>query len=176
MKENYGKKLSYLLRHDNDALKQGKIDRYGWREVSELISEHGYSPELIDEIVRTNDKKRYEYNSDKTKIRARQGHSINVDVELKQCIPPYILYHGTSESALKYIYELGIIKCKRLFVHLSKDKETALKVGSRYGKPHVLTIDAKRMHDDGIAFYLSNNGVWLTDYVNPKYIIKEEED
>ena len=166
-----GKHLAFLLRHDQDAFDKGLIDNNGWRNVSELIKNEGYSKELLDEIVEANNKQRYEYNSDKSKIRARQGHSINVDVNLTEAIPPSVLYHGTSTKALESIYKQGIVKGKRLYVHLSKDEETALKVGSRHGTPYVLKIDTEQMIKDGLKFYISNNGVWLTEYVNSKYII-----
>ena len=162
-----GKRLAFLLRHDNDY----QFDEHGWREVSDLIANHGYTMELLDEIVETNNKKRYEYSEDKSKIRARQGHSVNVDVELKEVIPPDILYHGTAETTLSAIMKEGIIKGSRLHVHLSQTEETALNVGKRHGKPVVIRINAGQMNQDGIKFYLSNNGVWLTEYVSPKYII-----
>ena len=162
-----GKRLAFLLRHDKDY----QFDEHGWREVSDLIANHGYTMELLDEIVETNNKKRYEYSEDKSKIRARQGHSVNVDVELKEVIPPDILYHGTAETTLSAIMKEGIIKGSRLHVHLSQTEETALNVGKRHGKPVVLRINAGQMKQDGIKFYLSNNGVWLTEYVSPKYII-----
>lgn len=168
-----GKHLAFLLRHDNEAFDNGLIDSHGWRMVSELIKDKGYSKELLEEIVNTNNKKRYEFNKYHTKIRARQGHSINVDVELTESIPPSILYHGTSTKALESIYKQGIVKGGRLFVHLSKDEETALKVGSRHGTPYVLKVDSEKMYKDGVKFYLSNNGVWLTEYVDKKYIKKE---
>ena len=162
-----GKRLAFLLRHDKDY----QFDEHGWREVSDLIANHGYTMELLDEIVERNNKKRYEYSEDKSKIRARQGHSVNVDVELKEVIPPDILYHGTAETTLSAIMKEGIIKGSRLHVHLSQTEETALNVGKRHGKPVVLRINAGQMNQDGIKFYLSNNGVWLTEYVSPKYII-----
>lgn len=162
-----GKRLAFLLRHDKDY----QFDEHGWREVSDLIANHGYTMEILDEIVETNNKKRYEYSEDKSKIRARQGHSVNVDVELKEVIPPDFLYHGTAETTLSAIMKEGIIKGSRLHVHLSQTEETALNVGKRHGKPVVLRINAGQMNQDGIKFYLSNNGVWLTEYVSPKYII-----
>jgi putative RNA 2'-phosphotransferase len=127
---------------------------------------------LLDDIVKTNNKQRYEYNEDETLIRARQGHSIKVDVNLSESTPPDILYHGTATRFLDSILEKGIVKGNRLYVHLSKDEETATTVGARHGKPYVLKIDAKKMYEDGIKFYLSNNNVWLTDFVDAKYIIK----
>ena len=161
-----GKRLAFLLRHDEEY----QFDEHGWREVSDLIANHGYTMELLEEIGETNNKKRYEFSEDKTKIRARQGHSINVDVELKETTPPDILYHGTAETTVPTILKEGIVKGNRLHVHLSQTEETAINVGKRHGKPAVLQIDAKQMASDGIKFYLSNNGVWLTEYVNVKYI------
>ena len=167
-----GKHLAFLLRHDKEALDNGLIDHNGWRSVSELIKSQGYTKELLDGIVETNNKKRYEFNEAHTKIRARQGHSISVDVELTEAEPPKVLYHGTSTKALESIYKRGIVKGERLYVHLSKYEETALKVGSRHGTPYVLVINSEQMYKDGIKFYLSSNGVWLTDYVDTKYIKK----
>lgn len=168
-----GKHLAFLLRHDKEGLEKGLIDKNGWRKVEELIKSHQYTKELLEEIVETNDKQRYEFNSDKSKIRARQGHSINVDVELKEELPPDVLYHGTSSKFLKSIYKQGILKGTRQHVHLSGDIETAKKVGARHGNPVVLFIDTKKMKEDGIKFFKSNNGVWLTEYINQKYIIEE---
>ena len=162
-----GKRLAFLLRHDEEY----QFDEHGWHEVSDLIANHGYTMELLDEIVETNNKKRCEFSEDKTKIRARQGHSINVDVELKETTPPDILYHGTAETTVPTILKEGIVKGNRLHVHLSQTEETAVNVGKRHGKPAVLRINTKQMSEAGIKFYLSNNGVWLTDYVSPKYII-----
>ena len=164
-----------MLRHDKEAFDNKIIDNKGWRETSELISKQGYTKELLDEIVVTNNKKRYEYNNDKTKIRARQGHSINVDVGLTEAEPPEVLYHGTSNDVIDSIMREGIKRGSRLYVHLSKDKETATNVGARHGTPYVLEINSGQMYKDGVKFYLSNNGVWLTDYVDNKYIKKEED-
>ena len=162
-----GKRLSYLLRHDKDY----SFDKHGWRDVSDLIKNHHYTMQELEEIVETNDKKRYEFSDDKKKIRARQGHSVNVDVELEEKTPPDILYHGTATKFLESIYKNGINSGNRLFVHLSNDEETAKKVGSRHGTPYVLKIDANRMFNDGNKFYLSNNDVWLTKFVDKKYIL-----
>lgn len=162
-----GKKLSYLLRHDTEY----RFDKHGWREVKDLIRNHNYTFEELEEIVETNDKQRYEFNESKTKIRARQGHSIDVDVELTETIPPPILFHGTATRFLPSIYKNGINKGSRKFVHLSQDEETAVKVGQRHGNPYVIQINAKQMAEDGIKFYLSNNNVWLTDFVDIKYLL-----
>jgi len=164
-----GKRLAFLLRHD----KNYQFDEHGWREISDLITNHGYTMDELKEIVETNNKQRYEFSEDMTRIRARQGHSIQVDVELEGKLPPDVLYHGTGEQSLASIQEQGINKGYRLYVHLSETNETAVNVGKRHGKPVVLVIDAKRMAEDGHKFYLSRNGVWLTDYVDVKYIKKE---
>ena len=115
--------MAFLRRHDEEY----QFDEHGWHEVSDLIANHGYTMELLDEIVETNNKKRYEFSEDKTKIRARQGHSINVDVELKETTPPDILYHGTAETTVPTILKEGIVKGNRLHVHLSQTEETAVK-------------------------------------------------
>ena len=162
-----GKKLSYLLRHD----KAYAFDEHGWREVSDLVANHGFTMEELREIVATNNKQRYEFSEDMTRIRARQGHSIQVDVELAEATPPDMLYHGTAKAFVESIMSQGIQKGKRLYVHLSTTIDMATKVGERHGKPAVLVINAKRMHEDGIKFFLSRNGVWLTDFVDAKYII-----
>lgn len=159
-------RLAYWLRHDTDYA----FDKHGWRDTNDLICNHGYTMSMLDEIVETNNKQRYEFNEDKTKIRARQGHSIKVDVELKEAYPPSALYHGTSCNSLDSILKEGLKSRSRLHVHLSTDEHTAVKVGSRHGEPIVLKINTRSMSEDGIRFYLSNNGVWLTDYVDPKYL------
>ena len=172
---NKGKHLAFLLRHDKEAFDAGLIDIHGWRQVSELIKSQGYSKELLDEIVSTNEKQRYEYSSDKSKIRARQGHSIPVDVELTQMTPPDILYHGTQADVFySHIQQEGLKPMQRQYVHLSADTETATKVGSRRrGELFIIKINAKRMSEDGIKFWRSNNGVWLTLSVPPSYFIYE---
>lgn len=161
------KRLSYLLRHD----KRYSFDEHGWREVSDLIDNHGFTFEVLCKVVDTNDKQRFEFSNDKTLIRARQGHSVQVDVELAETIPPDVLYHGTAKQNVESIMKQGILKEKRLYVQLSTTIETATKVGARHGEPVVLTIDAKRMNEDGIKFFLSRNGVWNTEFVEAKYII-----
>ena len=165
-----GKKLAWLLRHDKESFDKGLIDEHGWRKVDEIIKNYHYTSDLLQEIVDTNNKQRYEYNDDKTLIRARQGHSIPVDVELKETMPPDRLYHGTCNRFIKDILIEGLKPQTRLYVHLSKDIETATSVGSRHGKPIILSIDSKQMYKDGIKFYLSNNGVWLTKFVDKKYL------
>ena len=162
-----GKKLSYLLWHDQSYA----FDENSWREVSDLVAHHGFTTEELREIVATNNKQRYEFSEDMTRIRARQGHSIQVDVELPETTLPDLLYHGTAKAFVKSIMSQGIQKGKRLYVHLSTTIDMAIKVGERHGEPAVLVIDAKRMQEAGIKFFLSRNGVWLTEFIDAKYII-----
>lgn len=166
--------ISLVLRHQPDAAGI-KLDEHGWANVDELIegiSDTGRTIDMdvLEEIVRTDNKQRYSFNEDKTLIRANQGHSIPVDVELEEKQPPQYLYHGTADRFLESIMTEGLKPMSRLYVHLSKDEETAVKVGKRHGKPVVLKIKANEMWKDGIKFYLSQNGVWLTKYVAQKYI------
>ena len=126
--------------------------------------------EAIQEVVATNEKQRFSFNEDCTKIRANQGHSVQVDVELKEMKPPDVLFHGTPSKFVQKIMDEGLKPQGRLYVHLSGDIETATKVGSRRGSPVVLTVNAAKMHEDGIKFYLSENGVWLTDHVPADYL------
>lgn len=166
--------LSLVLRHDPDAAGIS-LDGHGWADTQELIagvnaSGRRLDMEMLEEIVRTDEKGRYSFNEDKTLIRANQGHSIPVDVELKQVVPPEKLYHGTASRFMDSIKGQGLKPMSRLYVHLSKDYSTAVKVGSRHGQPMVLEVDAGRMARDGAVFYLSENGVWLTGYVKPEYL------
>jgi putative RNA 2'-phosphotransferase len=128
--------------------------------------------DMLEEIVRTDNKQRYSFNEDKTLIRANQVHSIPVGVELKKAVPPDILYHGTGEKYVSSIDKEGLLPKSRLYVHLSKDEDTAVNVGKRHGKPVVYKVDARKMQEDGFEFFLSVNGVWLTKEVPVKYIFK----
>lgn len=161
-----GKQLSFLLRHDTEY----RFDEHGYREVQDLVQNHGFTKDEILELVETNDKQRYEFNDDKSKIRARQGHSVNVNVDLKETLPPDVLFHGTATRFLESIREKGILKMSRNYVQLSEKIDTAMEVGGRHGNPVVLGVDTKTMREDGIKFYLSNNNVWLTEFVDSKYI------
>ncbi len=167
--------LSLILRHKPEIL-DIVLDRYGWADVNELLLKLMGAGKLVKfddlkRIVDTDDKKRYIFNSDFSKIRANQGHSINIDLSLEAKQPPEILFHGTAVKFLKSIIRTGIKKQNRQFVHLSKDYQTALKVGKRHGKVIVLRINSAQMFDDGQEFFLSENGVWLTGYVSKEYII-----
>ena len=161
-----GKQLSFLLRHDTEY----RFDKHGYREVLDLVQNHGFTKDEIVELVETNDKQRYEFNDDKSKIRARQGHSVNINVDLKETLPPDALFHGTATRFLDSIREKGILKMSRNYVQLSEKIDTAMEVGKRHGNPVVLGVDTKTMREDGIKFYLSNNNVWLTEFVDSKYI------
>jgi putative RNA 2'-phosphotransferase len=175
-KKKISKFLSYVLRHHPELINLN-LDENGWADVDELITKstndsQGFTFEELNEIVKTNDKKRFIFNEDKTRIRANQGHSIDVDLALKSQQPPEFLYHGTAQNNVGSILENGIEKRSRQHVHLSIDKETAANVGMRHGKPAILTIKTGKMFKEGIEFYLSDNEVWLTDFVDAKYILK----
>lgn len=168
-----GRFLSLVLRHEPGAAGI-TLDENGWADVEELLAGVRRTGRQIDmdtleRIVRENNKQRYSFNEDHTKIRANQGHSIRVDVELKETEPPQYLFHGTVSRFLPAIRKEGIRKMDRQYVHLSADFQTALAVGRRHGAPVVLTVDAAAMARDGVTFYLSANGVWQCEYVSPKY-------
>ena len=168
--------IALILRHKPEEIGI-RLDEHGWADVAELITgiseRQPFSMEMLEEIVASDEKQRYSFNEDKTLIRANQGHSIPVDVELEERIPPDILYHGTGEKYVSSIDNEGLIPKSRLYVHLSKDTETAVKVGSRHGKPVIYRILAKEMSADGYRFFLSANGVWLTKEVPVRYLKKE---
>ena len=168
--------LALVLRH-NPSVAHIELDDNGWADVDELIkgSEKAnavLTQEILDEIVETDNKQRYAYNDDKTKIRANQGHSIDVDVELEEKDPPDTLYHGTANRFVDSIMKKGLESRGRKYVHLSMDVSTATTVGRRHGSPAILEIDTKKMSESGLLFYLSKNNVWLTEYVDPKYIVR----
>lgn len=129
-----------------------------------------YNLRMLEEIVRTDNKQRFAFNPDHTKIRANQGHSIEVDVELKEQNPPEVLYHGTGTKNVSSILKKGLLPQSRLYVHLSKDIHTAIDVGQRHGKPAIFTIQAGDMSRKGYKFFLSKNRVWLTKYVPAEYL------
>lgn len=162
--------ISLILRHKPDVIGIS-LDEHGWANVQELINginktgKYSIDMPVLEEIVRTDNKQRYSFNEDRSKIRANQGHSINVDVELKAAVSPEILYHGTGEKYVDSINTEGLKPKSRLYVHLSKDLETAVTVGSRHGKAVVYTVASGEMYRQGYTFYLSENGVWLTKNV-----------
>ena len=168
--------ISLILRHKPETIGIS-LDEHGWAKVDELIAgvakTREFNMEMLREIVRTDSKQRYSFNEDETLIRANQGHSISVDVELEEAEPPEELWHGTGEKFVLSIDVQGLLPKSRLYVHLSKDRDTAVKVGQRHGKPVLYIVKAGEMYRDGYKFYLSKNGVWLTKEVPVKYLQKQ---
>jgi putative RNA 2'-phosphotransferase len=166
--------LSKHLRHQPERLGL-TLEPGGWVEVRLLLdacerNQFPVSLEQLQEVVRLNDKQRFSFDDTGTRIRANQGHSVEVDLQLVPTPPPPLLYHGTAETSLASILEGGLQKMLRHHVHLSAESSTARKVGMRHGKPVVLIVDAAAMMEDGFEFYRSENGVWLVDHVPPRYI------
>lgn len=173
--ESTSKYLSLILRHKPETIGI-TLDEHGWANVDELIKgiskTYPINKELLENIVATDNKQRYSFNDDKTLIRANQGHSIPVDVELNVVNPPVVLYHGTGEKFVESINAQGLIPKSRLYVHLSSDTDTAVKVGARHGNPVVYKVLSGKMSRDGYTFYKSVNGVWLTKRVPIEYLQK----
>lgn len=170
--------LSLILRHKPELIDL-RLDHNGWADVDELIEKVRASGKDLDlnsleRIVETNDKKRFRFNDDHTKIRANQGHSLNVDLDLAPEVPPDLLYHGTTEKNIPSILTVGLQKQNRHHVHLSTNKKTAMQVGRRHGKPVILTVAAGNMFRKGFRFYLSANGVWLIDAVPAEFLKLQE--
>lgn len=168
--------LSLVLRHKPEAIGI-TLDENGWTDVALLLEKlhvdgKPFNLEILKHIVDTNAKKRFAFSEDGSKIRASQGHSVTVDPGYEPQQPPEILYHGSAIKNTESILANGLNKQKRTHVHLSTDPETARTVGSRHGKPTLFYVKAAAMHRDGYLFYLSENGVWLTDNVPPQYIIQ----
>ena len=167
--------LSLVLRHRPGIIGM-QLDPEGWLLIDELIenaNRHGkkLSMELLHNVVAACEKKRYSLSNDGLRIRANQGHSIpNVELHLEPVVPPNQLFHGTVAAFFASIRERGLLKRSRNHVHLSADTLTATKVGARRGTPVVLTIQSQAMHESGYPFYLSANGVWLTDAVPVTFI------
>jgi putative RNA 2'-phosphotransferase len=166
--------LSFVLRHEPQAIGL-VLDENGWAPVEELLDKaraHGkaLSRELLDTIVATSPKKRFAFSEDGQRIRASQGHSVEVDLAYEPAVPPQVLFHGTVAAALEPIRAEGLRKMQRHHVHLSADEDTARTVALRRGKPVVLLIAAARMQAAGHVFFVSANGVWLTEQVPPQFI------
>ena len=173
-KKSVSKFLSLILRHQPEVIGI-TLDENGWTDVDELIAKmntngHRISFDELEEVVETNDKQRFAFSDDYNKIRASQGHSVNISLGLDPQEPPEYLYHGTVAKFLESIRKEGLQRMSRQHLHLSRDRETAMKVGSRRGMPVILNINTGAMYKDGFLFYLSDNGVWLTDHVPAKYI------
>jgi putative RNA 2'-phosphotransferase len=168
------KLLSLILRHKPDVIGL-ELDSRGWANLDELVrlaKERGYSltRSLVEEVVASSDKQRFAIDESRTRIRANQGHSIAVELELSPQEPPDVLFHGTATRFVSAIQAHGLSKGERHHVHLSKDERTAYLVGQRHGTPAILTIRAREMQRDGHKFYCSENGVWLVEAVPPTYI------
>ena len=165
--------LALILRHRPEEIGIA-LDEHGWANVSALVrgmsNTKEFTIETLEEIVSTDSKGRYSFNEDHTLIRANQGHSVDVDVELKHAIPPPTLFHGTAERNIASIQEAGLVPKGRLYVHLSPDPDTAIKVGARHGRPVAFAVSSAAMQGDGHEFFLSKNGVWLTKTVPAKYL------
>lgn len=172
--QSASKFLSLILRHQPEVIGIA-LDAEGWADIDQLISLSNakgtaLSRELVQEIVATSDKQRFAIDATGTRIRANQGHSIEVDLKLAAQVPPPMLFHGTATRFADAIRAEGLRPGSRQHVHLSADVVTATTVGTRHGKPLVLSVRADAMARDGMAFYLSANGVWLTDSVPASYI------
>ncbi|MCT7970895.1 RNA 2'-phosphotransferase [Laspinema olomoucense] len=169
------KYLSYHLRHHPEEIGL-ELEPGGWVAVEALLAAaqaHQYpiTRSQLDLVVETNNKQRFSFDSTGTRIRANQGHSIPIDLQLKPRCPPDILYHGTRDQAVESILAQGLQKKARHHVHLSPDIDTARQVGMRHGKPVVFIIKAAEMYQNGHLFYCSDNGVWLVDEVPPEYLV-----
>lgn len=172
--KHISKKMSHALRHKPE-LYGLKLDRQGWCGIDELIASFNkrgaaLNRETLEIVVEQNDKHRFAISEDGRRIRANQGHSINIDLGYEPVAPPEYLFHGTAEKNIASIREKGLHRGKRHHVHLSPDRETARQVGGRHGRPQVLRIRAKAMQEAGYSFYRSENGVWLTAAVPAAFI------
>lgn len=173
--KHISKFMSLVLRHRPEEIGL-QLDENGWADLQELITKLNTKGANVDEatiqfIVDTNEKKRFAFNDNKTRIRANQGHSVQVDLQLSPATPPAVLYHGTALHVIASIMKDGLLKQERHHVHLTASKETAVSVGGRHGKSVVLEIDAAKMVAEGFEFFVTDNDVWLVEIVLPEYII-----
>lgn len=175
MEEKISKLLSYVLRHKPESIGIS-LDKEGWTDIDILISKCSarlkFTKEELLKVVANNDKKRFAISEDGLSIRANQGHTTAVKLEFEKKVPPTILYHGTQNSFLDSIRKKGLLPGRRHHVHMSDNLNTAAQVGARRGNNSyvILTIECEEMVKDGVEFFLSENGVWLTSIVEPKYI------
>ncbi|XAM00082.1 RNA 2'-phosphotransferase [Phycisphaeraceae bacterium D3-23] len=172
------KTLSYVLRHRPDSIGL-TLGEGGWVQIDELLNAlaHAgkrYTPAMLDRVVAENDKQRFELSEDGQGIRARQGHSVEVDLAYAPVTPPDVLFHGTADRSLESIFAKGLDKGRRHHVHLSTNRETMRAVGMRHGIPVILRVDAAGMYRDGFSFFVSGNSVWLTDHVPRKYLSMDD--
>lgn len=173
-RKSISKWLSLILRHSPETAGL-TLDQKGWVSVDELLERSAgkgrqFSRDMLEEVVATNDKQRFTFSDDGLRIRANQGHSVSIDLQLEACEPPEVLYHGTIPASLAAIIRDGLKPMSRQHVHLSADRETADRVGSRRGKPTILVVRSGQMWREGHRFYRSANGVWLADAVPPAYL------
>ncbi len=166
--------LSFVLRHQPESIGL-TLDANGWVDVAQLLAQcqaHGrpISLHTLRHVVTTNPKQRFAFSLDELRIRANQGHSVDVDLGYAPAAPPVLLFHGTVAACLDAVRIEGLRKMSRHHVHLSPDIATAQLVGGRRGSPVLLKVSAARMHSQGRIFYLSTNGVWLTEHVPPEFI------
>jgi putative RNA 2'-phosphotransferase len=166
--------LSYVLRHAPQSIGLS-LDANGWASVDDLLARapaggQSFDRATLERVVAGSDKKRFTLSEDGSRIRAAQGHSVEVDLAIAPMIPPAMLFHGTATRHMEAILAEGLKPGRRKKVHLSLDEETAAKVGQRHGKPVVLRVDAAGMHAHGLPFWRAENGVWLTDHVPPQFL------
>jgi putative RNA 2'-phosphotransferase len=171
--------LSYLLRHRPDSIGL-QLDAGGWAIIDDLVRLSANSPTplsatTIAAIVQTNDKQRFVVSPDGTRVRANQGHSVDIDLELAPTTTPPVLFHGTAQRFLASIERDGLQPRGRQHVHLSRERATALTVGRRHGRPVVLRVDAAALHAAGQPFFVSANGVWLVAAVPPPYLQRDDD-
>lgn len=169
MNVRISKLLALYLRHNPEKIGI-RLDSAGWTDVEELLAAMHVTRAELAEVVAGNDKQRYAFNADASRIRANQGHTVAVELDLPQRTPPDLLYHGTVGKFLDAIRREGLRPMSRHHVHLSATVDTARKVGARRGKPVILAVDAAAMVAAGAVFWLSANGVWLTDHVPPRHL------
>lgn len=170
------KYLSKHLRHTPERIGL-TLEAGGWVSVDDLLAacaEHQFAVtrDELKQVVAASDKQRFAFDETQTRIRANQGHSVSVDLQLEPKLPPDLLYHGTGERSVSAILQAGLLKMARHHVHLSTELETARKVGMRHGRPTIFAVDAAAMQEAGFVFYCSENGVWLVDQVPPQYLTR----
>ncbi|MFO0935507.1 MAG: RNA 2'-phosphotransferase [Gemmataceae bacterium] len=173
-RKTFSRFLSKHLRHAPEEIGI-ELQPGGWVDVDAMLmacQKHGVSMtrEELDIVVRDNEKQRFAFDDTRTRIRANQGHSVDVDLQLLPTVPPTTLYHGTATRFVDSIERHGLLKQSRQHVHLSAELETAITVGRRHGQPFIFEVDCQAMLNDGFVFYLAANGVWLTDHVPSKYL------
>lgn len=170
------KYLSKHLRHTPERIGLA-LEAGGWVNVDDLLAacavhQFAVTRAELEQVVAASDKQRFAFDATHTRIRANQGHSVSIDLQLESQTPPDVLYHGTGEKSVSAILQSGLLKMARHHVHLSTDIETARKVGMRHGRPAIFTIDAAAMQEAGFVFYCSENGVWLVEQVPPQYLTR----